>query len=75
MTKQEFKRDLKDFVNGRGTMNLTEIRKYRGKSKDWVRDLVKDLKPAEQSSRRGQSKDYYITDIATVLYERQNCEM
>ena len=66
MTKQEFKRDLKDFVNGRGTMNLTEIRKYRGKSKDWVRDLVKDLKPAEQSSAgllrldTNISRRYYI---------------
>ncbi|XVG95853.1 hypothetical protein ACGCUP_01070 [Eubacteriales bacterium KG125] len=73
MTKQEIKRDLEKFNKGGGTINLSEIRKYRRKSKDWVKELVKDLKPCEAYKGRGSSKEYFVEDVAKILYERHNC--
>ena len=71
MTKRDISATMRNFC-GAEFISISDIARYCGKSRDWVRDnLTHDL--AYLSSDAEKSKRYYIGDVAERIMAVRRC--
>lgn len=63
MDKREIVQDIKAQFNGAGMLNLTEIAKYLGRSRNRVKPFLEGL----EYWQMGTEKKYLVVDIAKKI--------
>jgi hypothetical protein len=63
MDKRDIVRDMKNQFNGAALLNITQIAKYMGRSRNRIQPFLQDLEYLQM----GTEKKYLIVDIAKKI--------
>lgn len=63
MDKRDIVQDIKSQFNGAALLNITEVAKYMGRSRNRIQPFLQDLEYLQM----GTEKKYFVLDIAKKI--------
>ena len=70
MDKQMLARDMQQFTGGKAFINQSEIAKYLGRSRDYVREITQGM----DCLKSGKSNFFHVRDIAGKIMEERKMQ-